>query len=205
MAKACFLDLNQCNHDRPDYDDSVFLPGKKGEFFMFAPLRWPPRAPLAAALNKLPHTLGGAVRLLPFAMQRPWILFVLQQVLHEHIQRGDLDFLSGRQLQVWISDADIRLTFGMQQRLLMLSQSREADTIIRGKLSDFILLASRSEDPDTLFFQRRLVIEGNTDLGLEMKNVLDTLDSDSLPARLQAALTWLAQQYQQPGEVIKAV
>lgn len=172
---------------------------------MFAPLAWPPRTPLAAALSRLPQVLGGAARWLPFAVQRPWILLILQQVLREHIQRGDLDFLSGRHLQVWISDAGIRLTFGIQQGRLTLSQTREADTIIRGKLSDFILLASRHEDPDTLFFQRRLVIEGNTDLGLEMKNVLDTLDSETLPARLQAALTWLAQQYQQSADAIKAV
>jgi predicted lipid carrier protein YhbT len=172
---------------------------------MFVPLSWPPRAPLAAALDKLPQVLGGAARLLPFAIPREGILLVLQPLLREPIQRGDLDFLSGRRLQVCISDAGIRLTFSMQQGRLTLSQNRDADTVIRGKLSDFILLASRNEDPDTLFFQRRLVVEGNTGLGLEMKNVLDTLETENLPARLQAALSWLALQYQQPAETSKTV
>ena len=31
----------------------------------------------------------------------------------------------------------------------------------------------RLEDPDTLFFSRRLVIEGDTELGLALKNALD--------------------------------
>jgi hypothetical protein len=34
-------------------------------------------------------------------------------------------------------------------------------------------LALRREDPDTLFFTRRLVLEGDTELGLALKNALD--------------------------------
>ncbi|MEE8428093.1 MAG: SCP2 sterol-binding domain-containing protein, partial [Gammaproteobacteria bacterium] len=36
------------------------------------------------------------------------------------------------------------------------------------------------EDSDTLFFQRRLRMEGDTELGLEIKNFLDSLDADAL-------------------------
>ena len=38
--------------------------------------------------------------------------------------------------------------------------------------------ALRREDPDTLFFTRRLVLEGDTALGLEIKNALDALGWD---------------------------
>jgi len=38
--------------------------------------------------------------------------------------------------------------------------------------------ALRREDPDTLFFTRRLVLEGDTALGLEIKNTLDALGWD---------------------------
>jgi len=34
----------------------------------------------------------------------------------------------------------------------------------------------REEDPDTLFFNRKLVIEGDTELGLIVKNLLDSID-----------------------------
>ena len=46
-------------------------------------------------------------------------------------------------------------------------------------MREFALLVSRQEDPDTLFFQRRLTIEGDTELGLEVKNILDALDHET--------------------------
>ena len=47
------------------------------------------------------------------------------------------------------------------------------DVTVRASLRDYVALALRREDPDTLFFSRRLVIEGDTDLGLTVKNALD--------------------------------
>ncbi|MDH4325901.1 MAG: SCP2 sterol-binding domain-containing protein [Betaproteobacteria bacterium] len=49
------------------------------------------------------------------------------------------------------------------------------DVTVRASLGDYFALALRREDPDTLFFTRRLVIEGDTGLGLEIKNALDAL------------------------------
>lgn len=49
------------------------------------------------------------------------------------------------------------------------------DVTIRASLADYLALALRREDPDTLFFTRRLVLEGDTALGLEIKNALDSL------------------------------
>jgi predicted lipid carrier protein YhbT len=37
-------------------------------------------------------------------------------------------------------------------------------------------MARREEDPDTLFFSRRLIMEGDTELGLVVKNTLDALE-----------------------------
>ena len=52
------------------------------------------------------------------------------------------------------------------------------DVRIRGCFDDFWALATRREDPDTLFFQRRLALEGDTDTGLALKNLLDSLEYD---------------------------
>jgi predicted lipid carrier protein YhbT len=47
---------------------------------------------------------------------------------------------------------------------------------------------AREEDPDTLFFGRRLLMEGDTDLGLLVKNTLDGVELPRLdPARLAPA------------------
>ena len=53
-----------------------------------------------------------------------------------------------------------------------------ADVRISGKVEDFWQLATRREDPDTLFFSRRLCIEGDTETGVHVKNLLDALDYD---------------------------
>ena len=50
------------------------------------------------------------------------------------------------------------------------------DLTVAATLSDFIALARREEDPDTLFFARRLAVEGDTELGLVLKNLLDGID-----------------------------
>ena len=49
------------------------------------------------------------------------------------------------------------------------------DVTVRASLRDYVALALRREDPDTLFFHRRLVIEGDTALGLAVKNALDAV------------------------------
>jgi len=50
--------------------------------------------------------------------------------------------------------------------------------------SAYLQMLTRQEDPDTLFFHRRLTIEGDTELGLFAKNLLDRVE---LPAWLVRA------------------
>ena len=38
------------------------------------------------------------------------------------------------------------------------------------------MMVERQEDPDTLFFSRRLSMEGDTELGLLVKNTLDAIE-----------------------------
>lgn len=47
-------------------------------------------------------------------------------------------------------------------------------------------------DPDTLFFQRRLVIEGDTELGLYVKNLMDAIELEQMPKALRMMLLQLA-------------
>ena len=61
----------------------------------------------------------------------------------------------------------------------------QPDVVVRAAPRDYLALALRREDPDTLFFSRRLAIEGDTELGLVVKNALDAVDWDALPAPLQ--------------------
>ena len=63
------------------------------------------------------------------------------------------------------------------------SGAANPDLTLTATAQDFLALALRREDPDTLFFGRRLLMEGDTELGLLVKNFLDALElKPSLPA-----------------------
>ena len=65
------------------------------------------------------------------------------------------------------------------------SRIHAPDLTVAATLRDFIALALREEDPDTLFFARRLVVEGDTELGLTVKNLLDSIDWEAALAALR--------------------
>ena len=75
---------------------------------------------------------------------------------------------------------------------LRVSRQQPADVTFSADANDLILIAAGKEDPDTLFFQRRLRIEGDTELGLYVKNLMDAIDAESMPAPLRMALMQLA-------------
>ena len=96
--------------------------------------------------------------------------------------------LANRPLAFQVQDAsiDCRLCLG-SIGFVPAARRRPPALIIRASALDFWRLARRLEDPDTLFFARRLVIEGDTELGLCLKNTLDAVDFTDFPARLLKA------------------
>jgi predicted lipid carrier protein YhbT len=93
------------------------------------------------------------------------------------MDRETLDALSGKVLRIAVRDGGMRVTLTCSGRAFHPRSSRgPADVTISASLADFLQLASRREDPDSLFFARRLLIEGDTELGLRVKNALDALD-----------------------------
>lgn len=139
--------------------------------------------PVAASLLRLPlYPLRLApARLLGAVMER-----LLAVTLAQHERDGELDFLEGRKLQIRVEDVGLEwIITRAGGRWRVLDGRREADAVIRGQVREFVLLASRREDPDTLFFQRQLVIEGDVEFGLQAKNLLDSLEWEALPTPLR--------------------
>mgnify|MGYP000308834514 FL=1 len=138
---------------------------------------------------RLPKLLLKPVSYLPFPIQRLALGQILKQAFKGPLSEGDLDFLQGRWLKIEVNDLELQWLFscGPKREILMRKQGI-SDVCIRGDLKSFALLAAQKEDPDTLFFQRDLVIEGDTDLGLEIKNLLDSLELDELPPELLFAI-----------------
>jgi len=94
---------------------------------------------------------------------------------------SELDFLQGQTLHVFVEDANIMFSLTLKNERLVAGNAHQYNMKISGTIHDFMLLISRSEDADTLFFQRRLKMQGDTELGLYLKNFLDGMDVDSLP------------------------
>lgn len=138
------------------------------------------------ALLKIP------LRRLPHRVQGPVLEQLLNRVLAEPLQRGDLNFLTGARLRVMVADLDYGLTLTLDGGRLCSLPAAEADVVIRGKLQDLIRLSTGEQDPDTLFFQRRLLITGDTELGLACKNLLDGLDPARQPAWFRRTLALMA-------------
>lgn len=129
--------------------------------------------------------LGAPVRLLPLSLQARAVEPVLARVFRSRIDSGDLDFLHDAVIGIMVTDMALDWRFTLIDRRLRMQPGRSPDVSIRGGLAEFLLLAGRREDPDTLFFERRLMIEGNTELGLQVKNLLDELELEELPAPLR--------------------
>lgn len=130
---------------------------------------------------RLPGLLALPFSLLPEPLHAGLIARVLSSVLRDQIRQGELDFLQGRSLTIRVRDAG----FGFQlacrgSRLVAADRGEASDLVIEGNVYDFLQLISREADADTLVFQRRLVMQGDTELGLEVKNFLDSLDVESI-------------------------
>lgn len=146
--------------------------------------------------KKLSIRLPGIIKRLPeppFIVQKKIAEKVLRHLMAEQIEMGDFDFLQDRWLKISVNDMGLVFFLSFQEDKLVLSnQVSQADVSFSGDAKEFILLASRSEDPDTLFFQRRLMIEGDTELGLYIKNSIDGIDFDNWPNWLNQTIKKIA-------------
>ena len=85
--------------------------------------------------------------------------------------------LEGRILKIVVEDAGSEAAFTCRGGVFWpVSATAKADLCFSASASAYLKLLAREEDPDTLFFQRRLKIDGDTELGLIIKNMLDGVE-----------------------------
>ncbi len=138
--------------------------------------------PIGRLLSKLPAYPGS-------------LLFVagLNLALVRHLPPDVQQSLTGKKLRITVKDAQLVFDFIWRENTFAACRHiADADLTIGATAHDFVLLAQRLEDPDTLFFSRRLSMEGDTEFGLLVKNTLDAIESPLFdPQRLT------------PGRVLK--
>ena len=125
------------------------------------------------------------------------LLFVggLNLALADQLAGDVTPLLLGKKLRLRVTDTQWAFDFAWKNGRFVASQNAgAADLTIAASAYDFVLLAQRKEDPDTLFFSRRLSMEGDTELGLLVKNTMDAIELPLLtldafkPARVFARL-----------------
>ena len=133
-----------------------------------------------------PSMMSVPVKLAPFALKRQVLEQVLSWQFRQALADGELDFLEGRWLSIHVRDIGLLWYTSVVDGRLVVSPAAEAD------VSYLLMIAARKQDPDTLFFQRRLVIEGDTELGLYVKNLMDAIELEQMPKALRIMLLQLA-------------
>jgi predicted lipid carrier protein YhbT len=135
-------------------------------------------APIAAFGRFIPAPLASAplILLLELARRREWLLAP--------------ETLYGKTFQITVEDLGLQLCFICEQgKFRPQPKTIQADVRMSAVAIDFFKLASGMEDADTLFFRRRLKVEGDTELGIAVKY---WLDASERPAWLTALAGKLA-------------
>ncbi len=126
---------------------------------------------------QLPAALGRLLSLLPVVPGSFLFANAVNLVLRGRLPADVLAALTGKVVRVRVTDAQLRFDVRCDGRQFSACRADVlADVTIAACARDFYLLMRRQEDPDTLFFSRRLAIEGDTELGLLIKNTLDALE-----------------------------
>lgn len=137
--------------------------------------------------------LAFPLRLVPSVAHSRALSVLLNQVMAEALRDGELDFLVGRRVGIEVDDIGVRYCLGVGGgRIRGYGKDFAPDATVAGGVGDFLLLAARREDADTLFFQRRLRMSGDTELGLYLKNFLDAFEPPARWAPLIRALDRVA-------------
>lgn len=122
--------------------------------------------PLAGLLTRLPPYPGSLL-----------LVTGLNLVLARQLPTDVGERLNGKRFRIQVRDAGLCLDFRWQDGQFRACPPQQAtDLTLSAHAHDFLRLAQRLDDPDTLFFNRRLSMQGDTELGLLVKNALDALD-----------------------------
>ncbi len=125
----------------------------------------------------LPKPVGHMLGRLPAYPGSLLFVTALNVALAKKLSPDVTDMLAGKKLRLRVLDAQWVFDFEWKNpRFVATTHTGTADLTISASAHDFVQLARRQEDPDTLFFNRRLAMEGDTELGLLVKNTIDAIE-----------------------------
>lgn len=129
----------------------------------------------------LPDWLGKIIGHLPSTPPRFALVTALNAMLKRGLLPAEMQYFDGRKFEIDVLDAGLKVRFTADgEKFIAQPFDGKPDLRLAANGIDYMRMIAREEDPDTLFFNRKLQIEGDTELGLITKNLLDSVDWSAL-------------------------
>lgn len=142
------------------------------------------REPAVLTLPRIPAPLRAIAAFLPQHPHAFALAALLNLLARDAFALDETTRLHDKVVMLHVADAGLRVAVRISARgYVACSPSAKADVAVTADARDFVLLALGKVDADTLFFDRRLTITGDTEVGLIVKSALERIVVP-LPARL---------------------
>lgn len=139
-----------------------------------------------------PKLLSFAHKVVPEKIESLVLMHHIKQLSRPFMEEGELDFIDNKIVLIELNDLPAQWYFTkIENKIQMIKADKvppQADVTFSASVKSLVLMASQKVDPDTLFFNRELMITGDTELGLEIKNLLDQFDLQLLDRPFQKLL-----------------
>lgn len=138
---------------------------------------------MSAAFSASSFTpLAVAARLKPLVSRLPQqppalaLALALDRVLLPRLPKDARANLSGRTVLVEVTDLGLALPLRLSPRGFAVAATGDKPALrIAASATSYWRLLAGKDDADRLFFERLLVMEGDTEMGLVLKNTLDAI------------------------------
>ncbi|MBE9531800.1 MAG: SCP2 sterol-binding domain-containing protein [Proteobacteria bacterium] len=128
--------------------------------------------------ESLLNTLKGPLKVMPLWMEATALGVFIDKILRENPRLAKrLVELTGK---TFLFEAtDVKKSFYLlieDERVKVIPHmSKEPDVVMKGEFKTLVGLLVGKEDADTVFFSRKLQINGDTAVALHLKNILNSL------------------------------
>ena len=140
-----------------------------------APLPEPEFAALPPVLRTPARRLRALVRRLPTEPPSFVAARLLDRLLWPRLDTTQRLLLAGRTVEVDLLEPGVRLRLRLGRTGFEVAPPGAPALTIRAQSAALLRLARGQDDADRLFFERALVMEGDTEFGLMIKNTLDAI------------------------------
>ena len=100
---------------------------------------------------------------------------LLDRLLWPRLDATQRQMLAGRTVEVELLEPGVRLRLRLGGSGFEVAPPGAPALVIRAQTAALLRLARGQDDADRLFFERALVMEGDTEFGLMLKNTLDAI------------------------------